>query len=447
MTFSTIVATVLLSVPGTAQDPDWLVVRGESELISPMSYEKLASVYLSRRETRIVRAKDAGEHRKSSRVVVGTPGDHALVEELARSMGLTFEHDTARFRGRYYGPGTGFVLVDADPDGHGLLALVTGVDRESLFNCFTVSLNIIEPGYSVIRKNTVLASGPLIMPANPGRPIVVRLDRDFDRLMAETVGWPQGDRELRVARGLAGFGHVFHALGSVSADTLPSTKVTLTDPRGAVTLARNAFAKRDLSEEILAIYERCRVALDVRDAVAPVIYVALDGSSRTNGRSFGIDPVNGRPQVVLNLAELGPAGNFDTVCMHECLHTFQWFPGRRAVDRGMREGTATLGTQIIDPSVSDAEALLWSDAELAAAERHRDELIAEFKKVAASTDEQLMNAWFRLDGKLTDIPDAPSRSGYYVCWLACQAWREAHPSSTLGELFFATSDELLAALD
>ena len=58
-----------------------------------------------------------------------------------------------------------------------------------------------------------------------------------------------------------------------------------------------------------------------------------------------------------------------------------------------------------------------------------------------------MRDWFNLNGKVESIPGAPSRSGYYVCWLACRAWRDAHPSSTLGDLFFASTDELLAALD
>jgi len=447
-TYAAVLSTLLatFAVQEERSIVDWLIVRGESELVAPMSYRKLADVYLPTFTTRIVGAGDADVQPAASRVVIGTPGDHELVEELARSLGLTWKDGNAHFQGDVYGPGTGFVLVDADPDGEGSLSLVTGIDARSLFNCFTVTLSIVEPGYTVLQRQAKLASGLLVPGVDRSRVIVIRLDADFERLVNETEGWPRGDRELRVARGLAGFGHVFQALNGGRADVLPSVKAALIDTQGSVKAARRVFGGRDVTAEVLAIFERCRVALGGVDGLAPVVYVVIDPSSGTNGRSFGADPVSGRPQLVLNLAVLASAGNFETVSLHECLHTFQSFAGERAVDRGMREGTATLGTQLVDPSISDAEALLWTEAEFAAAEQRQDALIAGFKQIAASTDAGRLRSWFDLGATFADVPGAPSRSGYYVCWLACRAWRKAHPSSTLVDLFDASADELLAAL-
>jgi len=48
-----------------------------------MTYAKIGSVYLSSYTTRIVHAVDADARPAASRVVVGTPGDHALVADLA----------------------------------------------------------------------------------------------------------------------------------------------------------------------------------------------------------------------------------------------------------------------------------------------------------------------------------------------------------------------------
>jgi hypothetical protein len=446
---TSIAAALLALLPALpAQDPDWLIVRGEAELVAPMSYEKVGSVYLRSFTTRIVGADEADTYPAASRVVVGTPGDHALVAELARSFGLELQGEGARFQGRDYAPGTGFVLVGADPDGQGLLSLITGSDAQSLSHCFTTPVDVTQPGYTVVGFREKLASGPLVSRAGLERPVVVRLDRDFERLVAETFDWPAGDRELRIARGLAGFGHVFQALGGRS-DTLPSVQGALVDADGLVHDARRAFDGVDLTRIVLAVHERCLSAFGGAPprGPAPIVYVALDPTSATNGRNFGPDPLTGRPQVVLNLAVLGRAGNFDTVCLHECLHAFQSFPGGRAVDRGMREGTATLGTQLVDPTVSDAAALLWSEAELAAAEARRKALVAGFRRVADSTDPAVHRAWFTLGATLDAVPGAPSRSGYYVCWLACRAWLGARPGRGLGELFAATADELLAALD
>lgn len=440
-------ALVLATLALAAGDPDWLVVRGDAELVRPMSYERLVDVYLKGHEARIVPATEGEEHPAASRMVVGTPRDHALVADVAAGFGLVFDGDVARFRGSDYALGTGFVLCARDPDGGGLLTLVTGADAESLLACFTVTHDLTQPGYAIVQRGKKLATGPLLSGVDLSRPLVVRLDCDVDRLLEETEGWPPGDRELRVARGVAGFGHVYQALVGRS-DTLPSVQALLADTRGLGRDARRAWGRKDLVNQVERAYARCREALgDPEDVSAPIVYVVNDPSAATNGKTFDPDPLTGRPQVVLNLAPLTRDGNLEAVCVHELLHTLQGPGGSRAVDRGMREGSATLGTQLVDPSVGDAAALLWSDVELAAAEERRDELVAAFLRDAGSDDRDVQHAWFTLGAELDAVPGAPSRSGYYVCWLACKAWLAEHPRAGLAGLFAAPADEVLAALE
>jgi hypothetical protein len=115
------------------------------------------------------------------------------------------------------------------------------------------------------------------------------------------------------------------------------------------------------------------------------------------------------------------------------------------MDRGRREGVATAATQVVDPDVGDAAALLWSEAELAAAVARRAELVRAFRRDAASTDQGLLRAWFTL-GVEPPVAGAPSRSGYYIMWLAARAWLAAHPGAALRELLDAPAEDLLAAL-
>jgi hypothetical protein len=440
------VLCALLLLAPFPQDAGWLIVRGRADLPPPLSYEKVASLYLHGHAVRIVGADEAGAEPSASRMVIGTPSDNALAGTLAQRLGLAIDGERAVFHGQEYGPDTGFVLVADDVDGGGRLAVLTAAGAAGLFACFTVPIDVAAPGFTIARRQAKVASGPLYADVDTSRPVVVRLDLDLEYLARSAEGWARGDRDLRVTRGLAGYEHVYTALAGPYADLSAHVRATLDDEDGSVSAARRAFAGRDLSREILDAYARCAKALGGRRAPAPVIYVVADPLAGTNGKNFDPDPLSGRLQVVLNLVVLARAGNFETVVLHECLHTFQTTTGVRAVDRAAREGVATLATQVLEPALGDAEALMWTPAELAAAEARRDALVAAFQQSASTTDAERLRAWFNLDGTLDDVPGAPPRSGYYVAWLAARAWRVAHPGSGLAELFAASADELLAAL-
>lgn len=443
-----LVAWLGLAQPSSGVLPaDWLIVRGTEELSPEFSYESIGAAYFPGQEVRIVGAKLCDSDPAASRLVVGVPSQNAAVAKLARPLGLELEPGQATFRGRQYGPGTGFLLVANDPDGGGLLVLATGVDPAGVLACFSVPASLSRPGFTVVRGRTRLATGPLWPLDGREQIVVVRLDRDLERLASACADWPRSARALRALRALRGYEYVWQALDGPHTVLHVHVRAELDDPEGQVAAVRRAFSGRDLTREIEAAYQRCCQALDRPEGPAPRVYVLADPLAKTNGKSFGPDPVDGRPQIVLNLVPLARSDDFGTVVLHECLHTFQSFGGSRAWDRAVREGVVTLATQWLDPELGDAEALLWSESELAAAEAHREAIVEAFGAIAESADPPVLSAWFDLDGGPREVPGAPPRSGYWVGWLAARAWHEAHPSASLSDLFAASANDLRTALE
>jgi hypothetical protein len=432
----------------------WLVVRGRDELTAPMSYGRLIEVYLPGAAARVVPAAGADGVTERNRMVVGTPGDNALLAELLPELGVAHEGDALAFRGRSIGAGQGLVLVADDVDGDGLLVVFTGASAEGLFTCFTTSIDVKRHGFTITERNRKVATGDLAAELDTSRPVVVRLDLALEHLLADAVSWSPAEAELHAARGLAGWGFVLQGVAGPQRDAATHVRAVRADASGLAARARQAFAGRDVAAEVLAAYERVRSAVladEERSAAslgpAPAFYVLNDPALGTNGRTFDPDPVTGRPSVALNLAPLARDGNLGTVALHESLHTFQApdTGATRVMDRGRREGVATAATQVVDPDVGDAAALLWSEAALAAAVARRAELVRAFRRDAASTDQGLLRAWFTL-GVEPPVAGAPSRSGYYIMWLAARAWLAAHPGAALRELLDAPAEDLLAAL-
>lgn len=425
----------------------WVVVRGEQELESPMSYERLAEVYLGG-EARIVAADDVEHAPERNRVVAGTPDDNAVLAGLLPELGVTVERDGLRYRERLLGDAQGLVIVADDTDGDGLLVVFTGATAEALFTCFTTFIDIARHGFTVTELNRKVATGDLALDLDTSAPLVVRLDLVLEGLLFEARDWAPAERELYAARGLAGWAFVFRGFGGGEHDAAAYVRAFRADASGLAQGGRSPT--RDIDARVLRAYERVHAAVvggGERDGPAPAFYVLNDPSLGTNGRTFDPDPVSGRPSVALNLAPLARDGNLEAVALHESLHTFQ-APDTgpvRVMDRGRREGVATAATQVVDPDVADAAALLWSEAELEAAHARRDELVAAFRRAAGSADPGLLRAWFTL-GVDPPVAGAPSRSGYYVMWLAARAWLAAHPDAALRELLDAPAEDLLAAL-
>ncbi len=438
----------LASLP-LAQDtapPQWLLVRSTTPWQAPLSWERLEGAYLRRFRSLSVEADQAQLHRSANRLVIGRPEDNALVDELAPELGLEWKEDALAFQHQAYGPGQGLVIVLDDPDGGGLLALYTGFDQAGVLAGLSTTTDITRRGFTVVEGGRKLEHGAVHTPRSVREPVIVRLDRDFERLMEETRGWPGPARNLRVGRGLAGYAHVYHQYGG-QRDLLPTIADVLVPGTADIEVARRFFARRDLDAELAAAFALCTRHLGPLAGPGPVYYVLYHQPHATNAQNFGADGFTGRRQILFNLTALAKARHWNSAIVHETVHAWQQDFGRTLAERAVADGIATTLTGVFLPELSDADVLLWDPEDLAAADARRDEILVAFRAAADSTNRDAHGEFMLLDVPLSSVEGAPARTGYYVAWLACKAWLARNPDQPPRTLIDLPVAEILAALD
>ena len=421
---------------------DWLLVRSQDDVVGPLQWEQIGGLYLQGLDWELVKPSESAARPETSRMVVGAPSNHSLVAELAKPFDITFKAGVMYFRGEAQPDGTGFVTYDSDPDGSGILFLTCGATDDGVLANFQTPLSIKFGQYLLTRGGEQVETGHNARHFDLAQPRVVRLDEDHTKLLATAPG-NLGEKALRLARGLVGYAHVYGALGAT--DLLPYAEQLLAQ-RDSVERARAMFAGRDHTKDVLAAYAKCCEALDMRPESAPVFYVMYGLPEASNAKNFGVDAVTQRRQILFNLTRLAVGAHYEAVLIHESIHSFQTLAGQRLLDRAMDEGVATAISQLLEPGLPDADALLWSAQELAAATASRDGLIRAFRRDAESTDEKVLQSWMVLGISLPELPGTPSRAAYYVCWLAVKTWLAEDSSRGPAELIRATPEELLAAL-
>lgn len=126
---------------------------------------------------------------------------------------------------------------------------------------------------------------------------------------------------------------------------------------------------------------------------------------------------------------------FRSAAVHETWHCIQFkvvanngsgsgTQQRNLLHTALIEGFATYLTMLVSPDLSETELLFWTDEELAAANERSTEIIQAFEKDRNKTNHQDLREWYYLDIPLSSVPGAPSRSGYYVAYLAIQAYAD-----------------------
>lgn len=441
----TAVLVLLLTVPAGEDPPEWLLVRGKADFPEPLSYERMARIYLKHWKWRIVKSEAASKEPATSRMVVGTPKDNPLVKSLAKKLGIRVREKGLEFRGHRLCAGTGLVLLTEDPDGQGSLALFTGFDTDGVYSCFSVSVDMSKSGFTITRRHQVIFRGRNEK-FDTSKPEVVRLDQDFDKLRQSAVDAATANVALRLARGLAGYKFVYQAAVGPNVDLFAFMQDLLILSANTIESSRRQFAKRDLSAEIIRLFTWCVDTLGPRQGPQPVYYVLYGHPSGTNAKTFHADQITGRPQVLLNLCQLKDSVSFEVAVLHETVHTFQKRVGKRLVDRAIHEGVATHISQVLRPGTKDTEALMMSEKDLQAAKRYHKKILAEFREVHNSKDEIVHRQFLQAGSKLSRVRSAPSRSGYYVGWLAARAWSKKHKEKGLAELLAASPDEIFEAL-
>lgn len=264
------------------------------------------------------------------------------------------------------------------------------------------------------------------------QPRVIRLDQDLLFVMNSEPFDDLDEAALRLARSMAGYSFVYEMLGVAN---LIEFSKRLLQENDYLEQTIQRFESRDLTQDISDAYNRCSRFLSLERPLPPSYFVAFGARGKTNARCFGISPKTGRPRVALNLMEIETVREWEVALLHESVHTFQNTITNDLLSLSMLEGVAIWVTQQIGDTITDHEALMWSEEELAAARERVDEITTEFEKVKNSSEQADIARFAAGNVPLSEVPGAPARTGYYLGWLAIRTWFEQstdrHPSEAL----------------
>jgi len=299
-------------------------------------------------------------------------------------------------------------------------------------------------------------------------PLILRVDRITDVLVQHARDTISDDAQ-KVAFVAAGLGftdlwqavliensmisennavHRFVAalLGLLPDDATPP--VDLVDSREAALLAQET---RNLTQEMIDYFALVDTLVnddvgnddDVRDTidVSPWYQLSYGYRDATNARTIGISTApHGRCFIWLNLGarNMVQHGTFASAVVHETWHCYQirlelssqqqsgsaGLTSTTTWQAALREGVVTYLTAVTQPDLSIEDLLFWSPEEVAAAEERRTQLISNFADIRTSTDPAVANAWLVLGLSPSAVTGAPSRAGYYLAYLAVQAYAE-----------------------
>jgi len=443
-------AAVLLAVAAPCQKPPaWLLVRSEADALESFAWDRLAKAYL-RKNYRIVRAADAAAHPKSSRLVVGTPADNALIKKLAKDLGIQYEGKHFRYGGQEFPDDAGLAIVTDDPDGGGTLAVFTGATPKGAYNCLSVPVDLSRHGYvamtfrKALRRGGVKSIKPLAIDGDTLR--VVRLDLDLWRIRDSLETSSLDEAALRVSRAFAGYKFVYERAVRPDIDLLDFTRRQFKEQKSALDATRKRYAGVDLEGMLEEEDKLVAKALGGRRGPRPVVYVIVTRPGITNAQVIGTDPDTGRVRVTLNLAAFQSLELLRLSVAHEFVHTLQRSHRGSLLESALHEGVATYVSQELHPGTKDHDALMWSEAKLAAANKRREAILSAFRRLKSSRDMRKLGSFIYLGSPLRSVPGAPDRCGYYVGWLAVKAWRSKHPKRPLADLLKVDPAEIFAAL-
>lgn len=457
-----LLALPLLTLLATLAAPadEWILVRGSGDGVGSLDWDRIGEAYLGRQTWRAVDASAADSEAATSRLMAGAPADHPALAALLPVLGIQIDADaegvapaadpdTAPVLAlihaeRRIPAGTGLVIVTADPDGQGALVLFTGVDEASAFQGFTTSIDLSRPGVTYVREGRQVPPSTLMrFPA--GRLEVVPLD-----ILWWTAGaWDEqrsiNDRALAVSRALEGYRFVYEAATIPGIDLLAFAADLLASFPADVDAGIALGGHHDLIVEARVREALLGELLGPRRGPAPVVYSLIGHPGGTNAKTFGADPITGRPALLLNLCAFADPAALDLALVHELVHTRQSGPAQRLVERAVHEGVAALISARIE-GAGDAAALMWSEESLALARARHVEIVAAVKALADSTDAALHAPWMTLGLRPQEPAGLPDRAAYYAGFLAARAWLGADAARTPAALLAASPDEVLAAL-
>lgn len=441
---------ILLAFALRMQEAEWRIIAGTRPDPLPIPVERVRDAYLKGRRTSIAPLAELEAHPEHHRLVIGMPAADPAIAGLAARLGVELGEDGLACLGRVLGPGHGLRLSAPDPDGAGWLVMLLAHDEAGLSSLFSVRLDLLAPGYTFTAPGTILAAGalPLFRPEELAmeRALAIRLDLDFVRILDETGSWPLGERAQRLARAFAGYSDVLQRAAGAPISNEEFFAVLLRSPPQSISDTRTRFCERSMQELADRMWERTTLVLGPPTGLAPAVHFLIAPASWTNAATFDPAEPGGRPRCLINLNALSDQSALEIALAHEYAHVRHATPASGLIGRCVQEGIAVLLSQEFVPGTKDAAALMWSEDELRAAESRAAEILTRFRTAVSDSGSADLAPWTQLGVVHPNLPGTPSRLGYWVGWRAVRAWRTAHPSAPLTELFSLPPESLIHSI-
>lgn len=436
-----------LALPSPAQEggPAWKLVHGSTEQYGSLTIQRIGEVYLQGRAWSAVPADQidlAAE--MGPMLVVGSLKDNAVAAELAQQR-MSYRRGGWFYQGRMLQDGIGFVLGLRSATGQPV-TVFTGWDDDGVLQGFTTTVDVTRPRDLVVQQGKLLYHwGWPMRPAPKAPPLVFDVATPALRALAGRAS--THERPPAAARAEAGVRALMGSADELALiDGLPGTPLRETirqrlfalmgheQERGAA-IRQLWLQDHDAVEEVAAVWEQVIGAFG-HPHRSPAIHLLLAGIEATNARTVDPDAYSSRPRVLLNLACFADVASFRLALAHELIHIQQLdAEGRLAQDPMLVEGVAVALSAELMEGVSEAQAMMWSEAQLAAGQAARAAAAADFRRARAAQED--LSSWFVLGqrplvaGQASDYPD---RMGYYLGYQAALAWRAAHPDAAPAQL-------------
>lgn len=423
-----------------AQAVTWTYHHEKAQLPG-VQWKALGKAYLGKTKYRDLGTAPAPK--KGSRLVIANYKS-ALGAGVLTKLGLSADGGLS-ISGQDIPADAGLIVLSADPDGDGQLALFTGSNNQAVYQTLTVPTNMQGSGWFVVQNRKVVAKGawPPVSPASFSldQALVLRLDLNFFRLRRRFGALSIDDQALVLARRLAGEGAYLEAALGPGVDLFQFYRRLLSESRRESIVAHWTAIRLDADQLVAQTEAQVDSLLGARTGPSPAIAFLVGDPDGTNAKTFGEDPITGRLRVLINVLAHRDETAIRISLAHELVHTRQTRFGPSLLDKAATEGIAALLSGRLVPNQSDAQLLMWPTSKLEAATKHQDAIYRAF--LAASRDDQSdLNDWLIKDRPLRAVPGAPDRAAYWLGFLAARKWFAEHPNEGAKGLLNLTGAEL-----
>ena len=432
-----------------------MLVQGSESKFGSLTTKKIGNLYLQGQNWELVEDGKTAEQFEGGLFLVGSIESHPLLKKLIYSHGVRTREDGSYFRGARLLPGVGLIIRGTTPAG-GPFTAFTGVDEASVYSCFTVSTSATDrlPNQLVYQRKFIRWEDLKALSEREALKFedklqIFRADEIVWRHISKLMKNQSADAAFAIAKEMQGYQWEYNQIWGGSGPS-PSDFIRyfqwIAGQQDLLLKTQARFDRTNLSTVIDQVYAQCRTELGNSRLIAPQLIVLVATAEDTNAKTAGLDPISQRPRVLINLAAIPDMHSLRLIVAHEFIHTFQFETGGTlSRDLFWLEGVASAASQAIISGTPDHVALMWSEDQLAIAQKYHDAAVKEFF-AAREVGGDILKSWF-IEGRSPARNNAlPDRMGYYLGWYAAKKWLAADESRTLKDLLETTPEQLLGLL-